>query len=344
MSDVPATVIVKQTEPARYDKDNPESTASTGVINDWAASLFLSECDYHGAPRNFGGDAELGFVVLEDLGDTRGLDEVLQHESAETATAALVAMARAVGEMHAATVGKAARFAEIRHRLGYRPAELRYSLDAQLKESVGRALDFVATVGVSLGEGTMAELNRIVEIVLDPGPFQAYTHSDPCPDNARLAADGTVRLIDFEYGSFGHALLDAAYPTALFPTCWAASGIPESVQGQFLGAYRERVAQTCEAARDDAVFGAAFAHACAFWTMNTWIFVRDKSIWEFDIEHGLATVRQRIINRNANMAAHSRRTGHFPAFGALCERLNAELGQMWPDVLPMPVFAAFRPA
>ena len=41
----------------------------------------------------------------------------------------------------------------------------------------------------------------------EPGPFLAFTHGDPAPTNNHVAGD-EVRLLDFEYGGFRHALYD----------------------------------------------------------------------------------------------------------------------------------------
>ena len=59
----------------------------------------------------------------------------------------------------------------------------------------------------------------------NPGPFHAYIHGDPCPDNV-FFIDGEMLLIDFEFGRFGHALRDALYGRMPFPTCWCCNRLP----------------------------------------------------------------------------------------------------------------------
>ena len=47
-----------------------------------------------------------------------------------------------------------------------------------------------------------------------------------------------LRLIDFEFTRFGHALIDGLYPQIPFPTCWCCNVIPDGLADELTTAYR----------------------------------------------------------------------------------------------------------
>ena len=82
-----------------------------------------------------------------------------------------------------------------------------------------------------------ADIGHVAQVMADPGPFLAYTHGDACPDNSVLAGD-RLRLFDYEFGNFRHALLDGVYGWIRFPTCWCVRDIPASVVSEMETVYR----------------------------------------------------------------------------------------------------------
>jgi aminoglycoside/choline kinase family phosphotransferase len=69
------------------------------------ATAFLAQNAPGNGPVFLGGDAQLGLIVLEDLGKSLGsLVGPLLGDSAEAAERALVAYATAIGRLHAGTL------------------------------------------------------------------------------------------------------------------------------------------------------------------------------------------------------------------------------------------------
>jgi hypothetical protein len=89
-----------------------------------------------------------------------------------------------------------------------------------------------------------------------PGPFHAFTHGDPAPTNNHVAGE-EVRLLDFEYGSFRHALYDITAWNVLCP-------LPERITTEMRRCYQTELAQACPAAGDQAAFEEAWAYLCTY--------------------------------------------------------------------------------
>src|SRR5581483_11634345 len=63
----------------------------------------------------------------------------------------------------------------------------------------------------------------------------AFSHGDPAPSNNHIASSG-VRLADFEYAGYRHALYDITAWAILCPLPWAWVNTMEQVFRRILGA------------------------------------------------------------------------------------------------------------
>src|SRR5262249_10178797 len=126
----------------------------------------------------------------------------------------------------------------------------------------------VERLGVGVEPAFGEEVATILIALHTPGPFWAYLHGDPCPDN--VVYTGTqVRLIDFECGHCGHDLCDGTYCRMLLPTCWCANCLPETVVTQMETVYRAALVPGCPAAANDRLFADALVAACGYWVLRT---------------------------------------------------------------------------
>lgn len=202
-------------------------------------------------------------------------------------------------------------------------------------EDTARALD------VPLPSGAQADLAALRATILDPGPFLAYIHGDPCPDNWLVTSAGS-KLLDFEFGRFGLALLDGVYGRAHFPTCWCVSRLPAELPLQMEAVYRAELVRGCPAAADDRLFYPAVVAACAYWaiTICQWAPV-DKLLAE-DSVWGEATMRQRIILRLNIAARLAAEHGTLEALGHTFDQLGARLRALWPEATTLDLYPVFR--
>jgi hypothetical protein len=341
----PTSAIVKRAAVGNDEIYDPSGGAFPApawrLFNDWAGLAFLDQVAGSTpiAPRLYGGDRNAGLIVLEDLGTGETLDQVLLARDAQAAERGLVELAALLGRMHALTVGRQAEFDQLRDALGPREKDTEHYTYQWLATAVHAA---ARNLGVTPAPGIDDELAALIETIKKPGPFLAYTHGDPCPGND-MRVGTQLRLLDFEFGDFRHALTDGVYGRIFFPTCWCSNRVPHAVVIQMESAYRAMLMQKCPAARDDALFAQAVVVGCAYWalTMYAWNSIAD--LLKHDQEWGTATIRQRVLVRSDIFAQTAEQFGHLEALGATLKTLAAKLRACLPaDVEPLPSYPAFQ--
>ncbi len=335
------TLIMKQArvgENQPYAPDALEGPASR-LFNEWAGLQFLSEvCEAPlPAPSFYGGDRNAGLILMEDFGTGMRLDHALRDKDAAVAEKTMITLFETVGRMHAQSIGKQARYDELRNALGptVRPP----------KKAIGKDLEGIRksfkSISAKPQRGFYKEYETILKTLNEPGPFNAYIHSDPCPDNCHWV-DSDLRLLDFESGKYSHALRDGVYPRIHFPTCWCVNRIPNDVTKRAEVAYRSELTKGCPEAADDRIFGPAVVGTCAYWafaTFNNWM----PRILEKDQEWGIATLRQRAILRFELAAATAEEFGYLKAAGETARKMASKLRSLWSEVEEMPYYPAFQP-
>lgn len=221
------------------------------------------------APRFLGGDVSERIFLMEDLGSARSLDDVLREPSRSAALATLGSLARVTARLHAATLGDDERWFALRAtRPGARPGRA-VEADLWLDRAAPALGAWLAALGGRSPAGLGDALERVADSYARPGRWLAFAHGDPAPTNNHLAADGAVRLLDFEYGGPRHALYDV--------TAWAVlCPLPRDAVAAVRAAYRAALGASLpfDAAEwDGASFDAAWA-AMAAWravAMLGWI-------------------------------------------------------------------------
>jgi hypothetical protein len=340
----PASVIVKCPRPhdgAAFNPDDAEGAAPL-LFDDWAALQFLSAAaaDAPVAPRYLAGERASGLLVIEDLGAGESIDAFLLGADAPEAEQALVELARTLGRMHARTAGRQDEYNRLRDALGPRSA---HSRGGDTRALGPKFLQSLQTLGVEAPAGLGADLDAVIAAMTDPGPFLAYTHGDPCPDNC-LRVDGRIRLIDFEVGGFRHALTDGVYGRIHFPTCWCVNRLPGQLPPRMEAVYRSELAQGCPAAADDALFRRGVVEACAFWGLVTCLGWYDlEKMLEEDRTWGISTQRQRVLLRAPIVARLAAEAGYLEALGVAFAALAERLRALWPpEAAEMPLYPAWR--
>lgn len=342
-TDLPASLIIKHVQgdaERAYDpEDAPPFSPAWRFFNDWTGAAFLSAVtgDPPVCPRFYGGDRAEGFILLEDLGEGESLADLLLGTDLARAERALVAFAATLGRMHAATIGREAEYRRLRDAL------VAPSPGAPGGVAFPRFREGCEAIGLPLSSGFETAVAAVTESMRQPGPFSAYTHGDACPDNTGCA-DGQLRLLDFEFGAFRHALRDGVYGRILFPTCWCANRLPSEIAQRMEAVYRSELVKGCPEAGDDTLFYRAVAEACAHWALETaqWHLLealKEKGEW------GIATMRQRLLVRFDLLAVLTEELGYLEALGATARAIAARLRALWPPGADqMPIYPAFRTA
>ena len=338
------------------------------MIGEWSGLRFLQSIE--GArwfgPTPLAADPALGLVLIEDLGEGDALADLLQRSGvgvAEDATAALFAYAESLGFMHAATHGRRGAYEATRSACGAtapRGWDDASKLHTEILSSLRAS---AAEIGLPFPAGAENEIVEVAQVLASPGPFDALSVSDTCPDNHRYfphpagsrrsssggdggssTSGGHLRFFDFEFSSFRHALIDAAYVWMPFPTCWCVNRLPDGLPERLEAAYRRALVSGCPEAAEDTPFTRGLAAACVYWLADSFasdVMGLHRTLDE-DRQWGISTTRQRHPLRADNTAAVCERYGWFPTIAELARRFAAHLRERWGEAADMPLYPAFR--
>ena len=268
------------------------------------------------APRLLGADATAGILLMEDLGTDASLADSLLTGERERAEADLIAYARALGSMHAWTVGPAGPPGPAAGEPGW----LRVIAN-------GKEPFLAAASRLELPiEGVAGEIDQIIVRLREAGNL-GLVHGDPCPDNV-LVVGGACRIVDFEAAGWGAVVLDAAYLLAPFPSCWCFAGLPAEVAAPAVDAYRETLDAAGIGLGADWDAGVAAALA-------GWIVARGRginSMLDEDDEWGTTTMRVRLLAWLRSFIERADGEAALPRLRALFEEMHDQLSSRWPDV------------
>lgn len=339
-SEPTGTFIIKKAVGSLPSVENLDAEEGKRFLNDWVGAEFLSSLhlDNPISPYFYGGDREQGFFVLEDLGKHRNLVDPLLHGDPVSAESGLLKYYTCLGALHSKTAGKAGEFETMfaTRFPGQQPfAEELLEIETRMQK-VHELLD---QLGVPVSRGLDHEVEMVTGAVSLPGPFLTYIHADPCPDNLFDLGDHH-QFIDFEWGHFGHALLDAVYPRMMWPSCWCASCLPDEMIASMENIYRARLIQGCSEAQEDEVWETALVYMCGMTLLNRLAWDLERALQE-DHKRGIASIRQRTL---AQLEAFIKTSETFHRLPALCEvasHLFSLLQMRWVDTTPLSLFPAF---
>jgi Ser/Thr protein kinase RdoA (MazF antagonist) len=286
-----------------------------------AALEYLSAMPVPVAPRLLGADPDVGIVLMEDLGTGASLADSLLGGDRARAEADLVAYARALGALHAWSMGHPGDLAGLRAR--YAPGAPVSPAWISAVEGGGDAfLGVAASLGLP-ADGARPEIAEVAVMLTGPG-YAGLVHGDACPDNVQLLG-GTCRIFDFEISGWASVALDASYLLAPFPSCWCFASLPAEVAAPAIEAYRSCLRSTgIDLGRDwDAATAAALA---------AWIIARGPAlarVLDEDRPWGTTTMRPRLLTWLRSFTGAAGRAGVLPRLHALAGALHEQLSTRW---------------
>lgn len=184
------------------------------------------------------------------------------------------------------------------------------------------------------------EIEAILKAVKLPGPFLAYIHCDPCPDNLFDLGD-QYRLIDFEWGHFGHMLLDVIHPRMMWPSCWCANRLPDETIAKMENSYRSLLVQACPQVQEDSVWELGLVQMCGITFLNRLAWDLEEALQE-DRKRGIATNRQRMLAQIEAFIKTAETFGKLPALQGTASHLFTSLQKQWADTTPLKLFPSFN--
>ena len=353
--DIPKTIILKQnaTETNKFDitKSETETEKLSRFAHDWAGIEFLTEIGSDHAPRFYAGSLEHKFILIEDLGLPHpSLVGPLTRSYSQTnileATYALITYVRRIGRMQVDTFGKSDQFTAILNRIYPHAHRFNFLLEVDVADMMKQFQQLIR----ENSQAFQKELQNVVEFSKYNTDFHVFLHGDICPDNVYYQGH-EIKLIDFEFGDFGNALIDGVYLRMNMPSCWCSKAVPKPILYQMEAAYRDELRKGIPAANDDYAYNKQLTYACAYWLIRTlsamdvnreWICpsgpVEPDSEWN-PKENGF---RPRILSRLDSFIECSKNTGHLPNFCEASIRLLSHLKTAWPESLPIDVYPVFK--
>jgi hypothetical protein len=303
------------------------------LCNEWAGAAMLGPIRM--GANGYAVDAKLGFCLLEDLGDGETLAERLTGEDPAAATSALFAYARSLGDLHAATKGQQSRWISLLADQGSAaggdgPIATPWRLAPLAIPAFCRELEIEPPRSLD------SELAAIARALDESAEYFAFTPSDCCPDNHYLRGERVV-FFDCEFAAMRHALLDASYFLAPFPSCWCCAALPDGLPERLLAAYRERF-------DGGAHFDDQLTMALTAWLASL-VVARQNTIsnWvQTDVPWGLSTVRQRVMALIKHLLARPNLTTLAPGLAEVVAELDLHFRARWSDLAPMSTYPAFR--
>jgi thiamine kinase-like enzyme len=333
---LPPSLIIKKVKVNPHRLGDTDSWHTVRFFHDWVGAQFLSTLPGHfkHSPRFYGGDRNLGLIILEDVQHSARLVESLLGNDDAQAEQALLQYASCLGQLHTHTIDRAAAFEELFKAIAPNVKPIKDTVNIHKHQLM------LASLGIYTENSWLHDLEAINEAINHPGEFLAYIHADACPDNV-LDTGETLRLIDFETGHFGHALIDAAYGRMMFPSCWCANRLPHAVVRQMENTYRAILMQRCPVAADDQIFEIALVKTCGFWLLYTLTRHLEYALRK-DLHWGISTIRQRILARLEAFTATAQEFNQLPGLCNTSSQLLDLLRQRWANVPALPLYPAFQ--
>ncbi|MBW3625685.1 MAG: hypothetical protein KY468_20010, partial [Armatimonadetes bacterium] len=307
-------------------KQNRSSPEEGRFFTDGASLQLLSSIpEARGiAPAFLAGDAEQGLCCIEDLGGSESLEHVLLHGTREDALGRFRRLAEVTARMHAATRGREEEFLRLRHALP-EPECVDRKRDADTwRANLPKLLAWFEAVGVDLPRGFEAGCESLATTYADPGHFLTFTHGDPAPSNNHVRGD-RVRLLDFEYGGYRHALYDLTAWQVLCP-------MPEDFIEGMCEAYRERGTERGTLWEDEEAFRDGWARMCAYRALAILTWVPPSVLAENRSRVGEWTARHAVLSALERMAEAAGGATAFASVTDAADRLERRLRDLWPEI------------
>ncbi|MFC5949956.1 hypothetical protein ACFQH9_16915 [Pseudonocardia lutea] len=341
---LPRTLVVKQyvgePDPARPDPFHFEVAS---------CQLFTAlPADTRPSPVLIAHDPSTRLLVLEDLGRSSTLADMLFAPDPVAAQRCLLSWARALGRMQAATAGRENDFGALLRRLGEKAR--RDPIADEARAAFAGVPEMVAGIlGVTVSAAAETEARETARL-LGGTRYRAFSPSDTCPDNNLVTGRG-VRFVDFEWGCFRDVALDAAYFRVPFPACESSFALPDGMADAMLEAWRNEIATVWPDLDDPALLRARLLDAQLLWVwLCTWWLLPRVAAGDtrIGVDPGRSPrIGAALADYWRRLASAAAEGGRRPATVELAERMAGALQHRFEDPSDngagrLPVYPAFR--
>ena len=256
-----STVVVK-----RFVPQPPGSRAAMGYGREKVGLTHQS-----GGPRLLALDDTAQTLVMEDLGDSPTLADVLLGADADTAYHQTLAWAGALGRTLRSGPELLAR---VSHELGGAVVQDREVRRAYPRSGLARLQE---VAGVHHAVAATAEILDAVERLENDTARHVLGPGDACPDNAVLTPGG-VRFVDLEGAGVRHVAYEAAYAAEPFSTCWCVFTPPVGLTRSMLASFTTGAGAHLPSLAEDPQWPAQVRTAVAAWVLSGTLWLLDGAV------------------------------------------------------------------
>lgn len=326
----------------RADISGPATFASSVIVkqiraqpfcgfSDYAATQFLTQLGIAEglSPAFLAGDVHQHVYILEDLGGSRSLADVLGEPEPAQALRTLRLLASKSAQLSIAGYGHETKWNQLRGTLPGATETGRHTEIRRWREALPRALTWFETAGIPVSPEILDVLECIQMEFEEPGNLLSFTHGDPAPTNNHIAENGEVRLLDFEYGAYRHVLYDLTAWDTLCP-------LPRAAVTEMIEAFRATAMPAFPLLGDETLFQTAYAKICAYRAMAilSWIptdILNANRPW---VDEGW-TARHAVLAAVDRLVFTTRSISYLAPLTNAAMRLFNDLSRQWPEVVPM---------
>ena len=285
-------------------------------------------------PEVLGVDPKVPLLVMADLGNAPTLADVLLGSDPTAAESGLLAWARGLGQLAAASVHRRADLARLWSR--YDKGMRSWGDEPWIAQ---RATDSARAARRRRNRSSSGPCRGVGPDRTAGGEeYPAFTPGDTCPDNNLLTSQG-LRLIDFEAACYQSVFLTAAYCRMPFSSCWCVFTLPAGIAAEIEQAYRAEVVSVYPALAEDEVWQAGMRQAIAVWTMDATVRMLPRTVEDEPLHRTRRPVptRRQVLRHRWEVASTLE---EFPAFAETMRLLLGEVAGGW-EVAPLPGYPAF---
>lgn len=255
------SVVVK-----RFVPQPPGSRAAMGYAREKVGLAHLP-----GAPRLLACDERTQTLVMEDLGTSPTLADVLLGEDADTAYHQVLAWAAALGRT---LRSDPELLAVATSELGGAVAQDREVRRDYPRSGLARLRE---VAGVRSAGAATAEILDAVERLEEDTGRHVLAPGDTCPDNALVTPDG-IRFLDLEGAGVRHAAYEAAYAAEPFSTCWCVFTPPPGLTRSMLAAFTAGTEPQLPGLAEDPAWPRQVRVAVAAWVLSGTLWLLDGAV------------------------------------------------------------------
>lgn len=340
---LPRSLVIKQVRDANVDAGTRtglgggDDTAFLREAASYQFSTALAVTTRPG-PSLIAYDLSARLLVLSDLGDATPFATLVAHADPHrpladgSVTNSLMAMAQALGRMHAATFGREDDFDALLARAGV--AHTTDRLVDQTDEALTRVPDMLADeLDLPVPPVVATAVARAGKL-FGAGGLRAFSQSDLCPDNI-LVNDEGVRFLDYEWGGFRDATLDVAYTLLSYPGCLCCLELTPERAEAMVDAWRAEVVGIWPQLADDRTLRSKLLDAQLVWAwLTTYWFLPDDDTRHASMRrHQLSVPRSKaLVTRWATLSAYAASVGA-AEIADFATAVGGALSARWPEPL-----------